>query len=409
MKYLVVLGDGMADRRLDELGNKTPLEVAKKDSIDYLSRFGELGLVKTVPDGMAPASDIANLSIMGYDPNKYYTGRSPLEAISMGIKMAEDDIAIRCNLVCLSEENDYVNKTMVDYSSDEISTEEARVLIEYLDENLGTEFLHFHAGISYRHCVIWNKGPMNLLCTPPHDISDKKITDYMPRGAEHEFVSDVMIKSYELLKDHPINVDRRKRNLNPANSIWLWGEGSKPNLTSFYEKYSLKGSAISAVDLIKGIAIGAGMRSIDVPGSTGTVDTNYDGKAQAAINEFKNGADFVYVHLEGPDESGHRGELDNKIKSIELIDEKVVAPLLKYLSSQDEDFKIMVLPDHPTPLSLKTHTREPVPFVIYTSKNGKSYGEGSGKVYNEFTASETDVFVDKGYVMINRLIGNKEE
>lgn len=405
MKYLIVLGDGMADLRLDKLGNKTPLEVAKKDNIDNLSRLGELGLVRSVPDGFEPASDIANLSIMGYNPEQYYSGRSPLEAVSMGIKMADDDIAIRCNLVTLSDDADYRNKTMLDYSSDEISTEEAAVLIKHVDDNLGTDFLKFYAGISYRHCAIWNKGSMNLSCTPPHDISDRKITEYMPKGEAHDFISDLMIKSYDLLNEHPINVDRRKRNLNPANSIWLWGEGSKPMLTPFKEKYNLDASVISAVDLIKGIAIGAEMKSIDVPGATGTIDTNFEGKAEAVINEFENGADLVYVHLEAPDECGHRYEIDNKVRSIELIDEKIVLPLFNYLSSQDEDFKILILPDHPTPLSLRTHTREPVPYIIYTSINGKSAGPASDKVYNEFTAKETGVFVDKGHEMIRKLIG----
>jgi 2,3-bisphosphoglycerate-independent phosphoglycerate mutase len=405
MKYLVILGDGMADYRVPELGNKTPLEAAKKDVIDFLSAKGELGLVKTVPDGIAPGSDSTNLSIMSYDPEKYYTGRSPLEAVSMGIDMSATDLAVRCNLVTLSEEEDYNNKVMIDYSSDEISTAEAAELIDYINQHLGSDIIHFYSGISYRHCMIWKNGPLGLSCTPPHDILEKSITNYLPAGVEAEFVTNLMVRSYDLLKDHPVNISRKNRGLRPANSIWLWGEGRKPLLSDFCEKFSLsKGSVISAVDLIKGIGLCAGLKSVDVPGATGTIDTNYDGKAQAVIDEFEAGADFVYVHIEAPDECGHRYEIDNKVRSIELIDEKIASPLHKYLDEKYSDYAIMVLPDHPTPLSLRTHTNDPVPFLIYRKVGGNEVIAGSDKGYNEFTAKESGLFIEEGYRLMERLI-----
>ncbi len=398
MKYLLVLGDGMADYKVDELGGLTPLEAAKKPNIDGLSRKGELGLVKTVPDGMKPASDVANLSVMGYDPKIFYSGRSPLEAVSIGINMKDTDLAVRCNLVTLSQEEDaYEDKVMKDYSAGEISSEEAGELIDYIDEKLGNNILKFYSGVSYRHCLIWDNGTVGLGCTPPHDILERKITEYMPKN---NIVSELQKKSYELLKDHPVNRERIKKGLNPANSIWLWGEGKKPMLENFNEKFKLKGSVISAVDLIKGIGICAGLNSVDVEGATGTVHTNFDGKAMAIIEEFRRGQDFIYAHFEAPDECGHQMDIENKVRSIELIDQKVVGPVLDYLKNTEEDFSVMVLPDHPTPLRLRTHTSDPVPFLIYRS--GKDCG--NGYVYNEENGAKTGIFVSEGHKLIEKFL-----
>ena len=321
MKYLVMLCDGMADEPFESLNNKTPMELAKKDCMDFLASKGEVGTVKTVAEGLKPGSDVANLSVLGYEPAKYYSGRSPLEAASIGIDLKPDDVTLRCNLVTLSDEPNYEDKTMVDYCSDDISSAEAKILIEYIQEKLGNDEFKFYPGVSYRHCLVWSKGdptPGNL--TPPHDITDRKIMEYIPSGRNVKKLYDLMVKSYDLLKDHPVNLDRIKRGKRPANSIWLWGEGTKPALDSFEKKFGKKGSMISAVDLLKGIAICAGMRSVDVEGATGYIDTNFEGKKDAAIEEFKSGQDFVYIHVEAPDECGHRGEAENKIKAIELID-----------------------------------------------------------------------------------------
>lgn len=402
MKYLVILGDGMADYKIAELGNKTPLEYAKKPNIDWLAAKGEVGLVQTVPDGMKPGSDVANLSVMGYDPKQYYSGRSPLEAVSIGIQLKDTDLAVRCNLVTLSEEEtNYEEKSMLDYSAGEISTQEASILIEAVQDALGTEILTFYPGISYRHCLVWDQGAMGLECTPPHDILDQKITAHMPKGVNPEMVADLQKKSYAILKDHPVNQERRKKGLRPANSIWLWGEGRKPDLTDFYEKYGLKASVISAVDLIKGIGLCAGFASIDVEGATGTVHTNFEGKKDAVIREFERGQEFIYAHFEAPDECGHQNDLDNKVRSIEWIDEKVVGPLLQYLKQCGEDFAVMVLPDHPTPLSLRTHTSDPVPFLIYRSRQERDDGYG----YTEAEGARSQLFVPAGYQLMERFTG----
>ncbi len=400
MKYIVILGDGMADYPIPELDNKTPLQYAKKPNIDMLAQKGTVGLVKTIPDGIAPGSDAANLSVMGYNPKVYYTGRSPLEAVSMGIELSPTDVALRCNLVYLSEaEEKYSDKTMIDYSSDEISTAEAKILIEAVNNALKSQAITFHPGISYRHCMVWNNGKTNLGCTPPHDILERKITEYLPKE-ESGLLLDMMIKSYNILKDHPVNLARKERGLRPANSIWLWGEGKKPALASFPEKYNKTGAMISAVDLLKGIGICAGLESIDVEGATGNIHTNFIGKANAAIEAIDSGKDFVYVHVEAPDESGHRYEIDNKVKSIELIDSQVVGPILEAMKKYDE-YKIMVLPDHPTPLSLRTHTAEPIPFIIYDSTNEINSAASS---YDEFEAEKTKVFIDEGHKLMDLFI-----
>lgn len=397
MKYAVILGDGMADMPVPELNNLTPLEKANKPYMDSLAKCSEVGIIQTVPDGLSPGSDTANLSVLGYDPRLYYTGRSPLEAVSMGIQLKSTDITFRCNLVTLSDEDAYADKTMVDYSSDEISTGEAAVLIKYINEYLKTETISFYPGISYRHCMVWDNGPDGLYLTPPHDISDKKISDYLPKNSE---ILDMMIKSHELLKNHPINIDRIKRGLRPANSVWLWGEGKKPSLPSFYEKYGIHGSVISAVDLIKGIGKCAGLSSVDVEGATGNIDTNFKGKAMAALKELSNGKDFVYVHIEAPDECGHRHEVNNKVRAIELIDSLVLKPLLEGMKKFSQ-YSILILPDHPTPLSIRTHSSDPVPYILYRSTDKKSSGINA---YTEEEAAKTGVFVKDGHTLLDRFL-----
>lgn len=403
MKYVVILGDGMADTKVPELGNKTPLQVANKNNIDFLAKNGTLGMVKTVPDGIAPGSDPANLSVMGYNPKVFYTGRSPLEAVSMGIEMSETDVAVRCNLVNLSDETDYEAKTMIDYSSDEITTEESRELMKAVQQGLGNDIVTFYGGISYRHCMIWKNGPLGFDCTPPHDITNKKVTDYLPKGEAGSFLLDLMKKSVNILENHPVNKARKAKGLRPANSIWLWGEGKKPSLSSFEAKYGIKGAVISAVDLIKGIGICAGLTSIDVEGATGTVTTNFKGKADAAIKAIKEGYDFIYIHMEAPDECGHRHEVENKVKSIELIDEKVVGPLFQALKEMG-DFSILVLPDHPTPLETRTHSREPVPFIIYRSTDTAT---NNSLGYDEEEAAKTGVYVEEGHTLMDIFLNAK--
>ena len=313
-------------------------------------------MVKTVAEGLKPGSDVANLSVLGYEPAVYYSGRSPLEAASIGIDLKDTDVTLRCNLVTLSDEENYEDKSMVDYCAGDISTEEARELIDYVEEKLGNDIFKFYSGVAYRHCLVWKNGnPRPGELTPPHDISGRVIKEYIPKGDDTAALYDLMKKSYDLLKDHPVNKARVEKGLRPANSIWLWGEGTKPALDSFFGKFGKKGSMISAVDLLKGIAICAGMKSVDVEGATGYIDTNFDGKCKAAIDEFKNGADFVYIHVEAPDECGHRGEIENKVKAIELIDEHILKPVTDFLRTFD-DFAVLVCPDHPTPLSILSMT-----------------------------------------------------
>lgn len=398
MKYLVMLCDGMADEPFEKLGNKTPMELAKKPTMDYLASKGEIGMVKTVADGMKPGSDVANLSVLGYDSAVYYTGRSPLEAASIGIDLKDTDVTLRCNLVTLSDEADYEKKTMVDYCADDISTEEAAILINYLQENLGDDTFKFYPGVAYRHCLVWDKGDKNKVSfTPPHDIPNRVITEYIPQGELVQPLYEMMKKSYDLLKDHPVNKARIENGRKPANSIWLWGEGTKTILDSFLKKFGKKGSMISAVDLLKGIAISADMNSVDVDGATGYIDTNFEGKATAAIEEFKKGQELVYVHVEAPDECGHRGEYQNKVKAIEMIDEKILTPVTEFLKGYD-DFAVLVCPDHPTPLSIQTHSSNPVPYIIYSSKEEKDNGI---ETFTEETAKSTGNFIAKGYTMMS--------
>jgi len=401
MKYIVMLGDGMADYPVEALGGKTPLEVAKKPNIDRLARGGRLGMVKTVPDGLKPGSDVANLSAMGYDPLKCYTGRSPLEAVSIGIQMDDTDVAFRCNLVTLSDDAEYAEKTMVDYSSGEITTAEAAELIRAVDEAFRTDEILFYPGISYRHCMIWHQGPVGLNLTPPHDISDRKITEYLP---QNPVILDLMKRSYEILKDHPINQDRIARGLNPANSIWLWGEGTRPGVTGFEAAYGVKASVISAVDLIKGIGLCAGMKVIEVEGATGNIDTNFKGKGEAALKTLLDGQDLVYIHVEAPDECGHHGDLEGKIQAIERIDQDIVGPLLKGLEEAGEDYSILVMPDHPTPISIKTHISDPIPYLLYCSTDVTDSGIDT---YTEKTGKSTGVYVEPGYLLMQQLLKNQ--
>jgi len=402
MKYLVLIPDGMADEHIEQLGNLSPMGKAHKPIMDKLASKSIVGTVSNVPHGMVPESDTANMAILSFDPKTYSKGRSPLEAVSMGIEMKPDETAYRCNVVTLTEEEEnYEDKIILDHSADEITTQEADKLIKSLQEKLGDEYRTFHTGVSYRHCLIWKNSDDKYNFMRPHDILGKRIGDFLPRidnGGEN-FLK-LMKDSYDILKDHPVNLDRKARGLKPANSAWLWSPGKKPQLPSFKEKWGLNASVISAVDLIKGIGICAEMTSINVEGVTGNVHTNYEGKANAAINAFQNGSDFVYVHLEGPDECGHRAELENKVLSIELIDKKVLLPIYEYLKSTNEDFKIMVLPDHPTPIRLRTHTIDPVPFMIYSSA-AETIGVNT---FNEDTCVAVNNYIKDGYTLMDILI-----
>ncbi len=396
MKYVVILGDGMSDYPQKELNNKTPLELAKKPFIDGLSKRALIGKCATVPSGMKPGSDVANLSVLGYNVKECYTGRSPLEAASIGIKLKETDVTLRANLVTVSNEEIYEDKTMIDYSAGEISTKEAGELIAFLKEHLDTEEYKLFAGISYRHCLVIDNGTLINELTPPHDITGKAVKGHLPTSKTGLKYLDLMKKSYELLKDHPINLERVKNGKNPANSLWFWGEGTKPNLQNFKERYGLKGGMISAVDLLKGIAKINGMEVIEVEGATGNYDTNFAGKAEACVNALKGGLDFVYVHMEAPDECGHHGDAKNKIYSIEKIDE-VVARVYNGLKETGEDFRILICPDHPTPLNIKTHASDAVPFIIYDSREIYSSSENG---YTEQNAENAGLKVDSGEELI---------
>ncbi|MBA7509465.1 2,3-bisphosphoglycerate-independent phosphoglycerate mutase [subsurface metagenome] len=402
MKYIIILIDGVADYRIAELGNKTPLQYAKTPAMDSIAGNGEMGIVKTIPDGMVPGSDTANLSVLGYDPKKYHTGRSPLEAVSLGIDLSEDDIVFRCNLVTLSEEDDYTDRTMVDYSAGEIPTDLSRILIRDIGSKLQTEKIKFFPGVSYRHIIVWEGGPDNNILTPPHDILDKKISDFLSRGPGSSALLDMMVRSSSLLKEHAINKERVKKGIRPANSIWIWGEGRKPALDSFYDKYKLEGSVISAVDLIKGIGILAGLTPVRVEGATGTIHTNFKGKASAAIGQLTGGKNFVYLHLEAPDECSHQGNVKDKVKSIEIIDREVIGPIKEALGRQGFDYKMMILPDHYTPVSVRTHTSEPVPFLIYDSSRK---ADSKSERFDEFTAKRTGLYFKEGYKLADYFFG----
>lgn len=391
MKYVIILTDGCADLPIDSLGNMTPLEKSNTPNMDYFASNGALYLVKTVPDTLKPGSDVANLSVMGYNPLCCYTGRSPLEAASIGVKLEDNQTAFRANLVTLSDEENYEDKTMLDYSSGEITTEESRALMAEIEKELGGGDIHFYGGVSYRHLFVWEDAPESFVLTPPHDISDRKIKDYLPSDKR---ILDLMKKSEKILKAHPINKKRVAEGKNPATSMWIWGEGTRPTLDNFYDTYRKKGAVVSAVDLIKGIAILAGMNSIDVEGATGNIHTNFDGKAKKAADALlEEGADLVYVHLEAPDECGHQGDAQGKTRSLELIDEKVIGYIKKRLEDAGEDYAFLVMPDHPTPVSTKTHSREPVPCVMYK----KGDNANTGHRFVEEDAKKYGTVISEGY------------
>lgn len=397
MKYVVVLGDGMADEPIEQLGGKTPLEYAKTPNMDRLSKLSEIGLVHTIPEGMKPGSDTANLSVLGYDPKKYYSGRSPLEALSIGVPMKDTDVALRCNIVTISDDDvPFEEKTIIDHSSSEISTEDCAVLLEAVRKELENETYHFYVGTSYRHCLIWDKGEVIDL-VQPHDVLTQVIGQYLPQD---EVLRNMMKKSYEILKDHPINIERKKQGLNPANCCWFWGAGTKPMLSSFEEKTGKKGMMISAVDLLKGIAVGASMGVVEVEGANGGLHTNYEGKMQAAVDALtKDGYDFVYVHVEAPDEMGHQGSVERKVQAIEYLDERVIGPLESKLKEQNVDFRMLVLPDHPTPIRVRTHTNKEVPYMLYdsTAEQANTWN------YNEQEGTASGNYVAEGHTIIDRL------
>ncbi len=404
MKYIVMLADGMADYPVVELGNKTPLMVANTPNMDYLAQNGAVGLAKTVPDGMAPGSDTANLSVMGYDPKTYYTGRSPLEAVSMGIDLSLTDVTFRCNLVTLSDTENYEDAVMVDYSAGEITTAESTELVNYLNEHFKTEYINLYPGISYRHCLVAKNFKTGGILTPPHDISKKTIKDHLPKGENADILLDMMRRSRDLLKDHPINKKRVAEDKNPATSCWFWGEGTKPALTSFKDRFNIQGGVISAVDLIKGIGICAGHKLCDVEGATGNWDTNFEGKAEAALSLLNNGCDYVYIHVEAPDECGHHGDIKHKIESIEAIDKQILGKIIPELKKSGDDFSILVMPDHPTPISCMTHVSDPVPFILYSSVNKLG---PSADCYNEQTAKATGLYIANAADLSEHLISNR--
>lgn len=394
MKYIVVLGDGMADEPIEALGGKTPLAYACTPAMDELAAAGEMGMVKNVPDGMSPGSDTANLSVLGYDPKVYYSGRSPLEALNIGVDMRPGDIAVRANLVTLSQEEPYEEKRILDHSADEISTKEAEELLEAVKKELENDIFQFYTGTSYRHCLIWKQG-MIVPMTPPHDIRGSVIGGYLP---QEKLLLKMQKKSYEILSEHPVNRRRMEQGLNPGNSLWFWGAGTKPSLDPFQEKFHKKGAMISAVDLLKGIAVGTKMENIFVEGANGGLDTNYEGKADAAVKALlKDGCDFVYVHVEAPDEMGHQGSTQKKLQAIQYLDQRVVGRIKKAMDASGEDYRMLVLPDHPTPISVKTHTSDPVPYVLYDSRAPKV---GIQRGYSEAEARAQGKMVEKGHELI---------
>lgn len=401
MKYLVLLCDGMADVPNSVLGGKTPMELASKPIMDKLAKTSEVGMCRTVGSGLKPGSDVANLSVMGYDPYVCYTGRSPLEAASIGVELKDTDVALRCNIVTLSGEENYSDKTMVDYCAGDISTKEAAEIIKTVDEKLGNEIYKFYSGVSYRHCLVVDGGTTELgNMVPPHDISGKVVGEYLSDNENAQPLIALMKKSYDILKDHPVNIERRKKGLNEANSIWLWGEGRKPQLENFYEKNGVSACVVSAVDLLKGIGICAGMQTPEVAGATGYLDTDFEGKAKAGIEAFKNGCDLVYLHFEAPDECGHRGEHQNKVKAIELIEQRALKLMLEYFEESGEDYRILIMPDHPTPLDIMTHSAEPVPYIIYDSTKPQNGVD----TFTEKNAKSTGIFVEHGPDIMKKLL-----
>lgn len=397
MKYIVVLGDGMADEPLEALGGKTPLEYAQTPCMDSLASMGHMGLVQNVPSGMAPGSDVANLSVLGYDPKRSYSGRSPLEALSVGVKMEPDDVIFRTNIVTLTEEEPYAEKTILDHSSGEIATKDADVLMDAIRSAFNSETVQFYTGTSYRHIMVWKKGKLVSL-EPPHDHLGTQIGPWLPK---EPMLREMMEESFPILNAHPMNLARAEAGKHKANSLWFWGAGTKPSLQNFEEKTGLKGAMISAVDLLKGIAVGAGMKVYQVPGATGSLDTNYEGKARAAVKALlEDGCDFVYIHVEAPDEMGHQGLIHEKVQSIEYLDQRLIALVKKAMDDSGEDYRMLILPDHPTPIRVRTHTGSPVPFLLYDS----THPEKKNAKYSEAEAAATEDFEPDGYKLIDRLI-----
>ena len=390
MKYIVMLGDGMADEPLEELGGRTPLEYARTPVLDSYAEKSEIGMVATIPEGMSPGSDTANLSVIGYNPREYYTGRSPLEALSIGVPMKDTDVALRCNIVTLSEEDvPYEERTIIDHSSGEISTEDAAVLLKAVADELQDDIYKFYVGTSYRHCLIWADGEVVPL-TPPHDVLGQVIGQYLPADKK---LREMQKRSYEILSAHPVNAERKKKGLNPANSLWFWGAGTKPALSPFYDKYKKRGVMISAVDLLKGIAVGAGIENKIVPVANGGLDTNYEGKAQAAVDALlKEGYDFAYIHLEAPDEMGHQGSVERKVQAIENMDGRILSLIREQMDASGEDYRLLVLPDHPTPIRLRTHVAAPVPYLLYDSSEPQEHSWH----YNEKEAAASGKVIARG-------------
>ncbi len=400
-KYIVIIGDGMADRPLDELDGLTPLKKAFTPNMDSLAQNGIIGKARTIPHGFHPGSDVANLSILGYNPANYYSGRAPLEAASIGVHLDGSDVAYRCNLVTLKFDEHKKHIYMDDYSSGHITTEEAKELIEKISGELGTNELVFYPGVSYRHLMVWKNGNPDMECVPPHDILEKEIADYLPVGERDNIIRDLMRRSVNILESHPINKERIKAGKNPANSIWLWGQGKKPSMPSYKDKYGLEGALVSAVDLTKGLGIYAGFEILNVPGVTGWLDTNYEGKAEYALNALDR-VDFVYIHVEAPDEAGHSGSLEHKIKAIEDFDARVVGNVIKGLKERFTDYRVLLMPDHATPVKVRTHTDEPVPFVIYDSLKNMS---NKDVTYDESITERDDIMVfNEGYRLMDYFI-----
>ena len=397
MKYVIILGDGMADKPIESLGGRTPLQAAHKPVMDQMAGRAEQGIAYTVPENLPAGSDVANLAMLGYDPQKYYSGRSPLEALSIGVDMKDTDVALRCNFVTLEEDGEYEDKKITDHSAGEITTEEAEILVQAVKEALETEEFKFYAGVSYRHLTIWDHGKVVEL-TPPHDILGKQIGEFLP---QEESLKEMMKKSFEILDHHPVNEERAKKGLNKANSIWFWGAGTRPALDQFEGKTGMKGAMVSAVDLLKGIAVGAQMRNLDVEGANGGLDTNYKGKAEAALQALlEKGDDFAYIHVEAPDEMGYQGNVEHKIQAIEYLDDQVVRIVKEGLEKAGEDFRMLIGPDHPTPIAIRTHTKDPIPFMIYDSRKSL----GSMEEYSEEAAGSTGLVVEHGYELMNRLL-----
>ncbi|MEK6563810.1 MAG: cofactor-independent phosphoglycerate mutase [Candidatus Omnitrophota bacterium] len=396
MKYIILVGDGMGDYPIESLGNKTPLEYAKTPNMDFLAKNGKLGLVRTIPEGLSPASDVANLAIFGYDPKVYYSGRAPFEAANLGVALKDDEVAFRCNLITASPDK------LIDYSAGHISTKEAKVLIEFLDEKLGTSELKFYPGVSYRHLAVFKTKGLKARCVPPHDITGREFKKYLPKGPDAQFLVSLMQESVKILAEHEVNQVRIDLKENPANMIWLWGQGKRPSLVSFKDKYGLSGSVISAVDLIKGIGRVAGLEVLNVKGATGYYDTNYQGKAEAAIASLKT-KDLVYLHVEAPDEASHNGNMREKILAIERFDQLVVGTILEALKKKG-DFRILLLPDHATPLALRTHTADSICFAMY----GKGISPCGLEGFNEAQAKKSGIFLDQAHILMDRLVKEQE-